>query len=109
LDYLLKRFKPTRFAEAVQRARELIANKRAGVAARRLLALLPSVQINCRFSRNRIDCVTEGSRRLTKRERLIIASGVARQHALSSAIERLKNFQPVPSYPGEELKWYEEI
>ena len=40
LDYLLKPFKPTRFKEAVQRARELIANKRAGVAARGLLALL---------------------------------------------------------------------
>ena len=40
LDYLLKPFKPTRFKEAVQRARELIANKHAGVAARGLLALL---------------------------------------------------------------------
>src|SRR5262245_41465488 len=40
LDYLLKPFKPTRFKEAVQRARELIANKQAGVAARGLLALL---------------------------------------------------------------------
>src|SRR4051812_31776763 len=40
LDYLLKPFKPTRFKEAVQRARELIANKDAGVAARGLLALL---------------------------------------------------------------------
>ncbi len=30
LDYLLKPFKPTRFKEAVQRARELIANKQAG-------------------------------------------------------------------------------
>ena len=40
VDYLLKPFKPTRFKEAVQRARELIANKQAGVAARALLALL---------------------------------------------------------------------
>jgi two-component system LytT family response regulator len=43
LDYLLKPSKPTRFKEAVQRARDLIANKQAGVAvvhARRLLALL---------------------------------------------------------------------
>ena len=40
VDYLLKPFKPTRFKEAVQRAREVIANKQAGVAARRLLALL---------------------------------------------------------------------
>ena len=43
LDYLLKPFKPTRFKESVQRARELIANKQAGLAvlnARGLLALL---------------------------------------------------------------------
>ncbi len=40
LDYLLKPFKPKRFKEAIQRARELIANKQAGVAARGLLDLL---------------------------------------------------------------------
>jgi len=40
LDYLLKPFKPDRFKETVQRARELIANKQVGVAARGLLALL---------------------------------------------------------------------
>ncbi len=40
LDYLLKPFKPERFKEAIQRARELIANKQAGVAARGLLDLL---------------------------------------------------------------------
>lgn len=40
LDYLLKPFKPDRFKETVQRARELIANRQAGVAARGLLALL---------------------------------------------------------------------
>ena len=39
-DYLLKPFKPERFKEAVQRARELIANKQAGAAARGLLELL---------------------------------------------------------------------
>src|SRR6266478_8911032 len=43
LDYLLKPSKPARFKEAVQRARDLIANKHAGLAvvhARGLLALL---------------------------------------------------------------------
>jgi len=40
LDYLLKPFKPGRFKQAVQRARELIANKQAGAAARGLLELL---------------------------------------------------------------------
>lgn len=40
LDYLLKPFKPERFKEAIQRARDLIANKQAGVAARGLLDLL---------------------------------------------------------------------
>lgn len=40
LDYLLKPFKPARFADAVQRARDLIANRQAAVAARGMLALL---------------------------------------------------------------------
>jgi two-component system LytT family response regulator len=40
LDYLLKPFKPERFKQALQRARELIANEQAGVTARRLLDLL---------------------------------------------------------------------
>jgi two-component system LytT family response regulator len=40
LDYLLKPFKPERFKEAVQRAREHIANKQAGAAALGLLELL---------------------------------------------------------------------
>ena len=40
LDYLLKPFKPARFKAAVQRAREQIANKGAGVATRNLLELI---------------------------------------------------------------------
>jgi two-component system LytT family response regulator len=40
LDYLLKPFKPERFKQAVQRARELLANQQAGAAARGLLELL---------------------------------------------------------------------
>ena len=40
LDYLLKPFKPERFKQAVQRARDLIANRQAGVTTRRLLELL---------------------------------------------------------------------
>ncbi len=47
LDYLLKPFKPSRFAEAIQRARDMIANKQAGLAvshARGLLALLDQAQ-----------------------------------------------------------------
>jgi two-component system, LytTR family, response regulator len=48
LDYLLKPFKPRRFMQAVQRARELIANRQAGSAASGLLALLgqPSAPAN---------------------------------------------------------------
>jgi two-component system LytT family response regulator len=40
LDYLLKPFKPARFKEAVQRARDHIANKQLGTATRGLLAML---------------------------------------------------------------------
>ena len=40
LDYLLKPFKPERLKQAVQRARELIANKQAGATTRGLLELL---------------------------------------------------------------------
>ena len=40
LDYLLKPFKPVRFKKAVQRARDLITDKQAGVAARGVLSLL---------------------------------------------------------------------
>lgn len=40
LDYLLKPFKPARFKEAVQRARELISDKQAAQAARGILSLL---------------------------------------------------------------------
>jgi two-component system LytT family response regulator len=40
LDYLLKPFKPERFKEAVGRARDFIANKQTGAAARGLLELL---------------------------------------------------------------------
>lgn len=40
LDYLLKPFKPQRFKQAVQRAREFIINKQAGSATKGLLELL---------------------------------------------------------------------
>jgi two-component system, LytTR family, response regulator len=40
MDYLLKPFKPERFKQAVQRAREHLADKHAGNAARGLLELL---------------------------------------------------------------------
>ena len=49
LDYLLKPFKPTRFKEAVQRARERLADKHAGQAvkhAQGLLSLLGQAQPN---------------------------------------------------------------
>ena len=40
LDYLLKPFKPARFKETVQRAREHLANRQAGVVSKNLAALL---------------------------------------------------------------------
>jgi two-component system LytT family response regulator len=40
LDYLLKPFKPARFQQAVERARELIRQRQAGAASQSLLALL---------------------------------------------------------------------
>lgn len=40
LDYLLKPFKPARFKETVQRAREHLANQQAGSVSRNLAALL---------------------------------------------------------------------
>lgn len=40
LDYLLKPYKPERFRQALQRARELINNQQAGTTARHLLDLL---------------------------------------------------------------------
>jgi two-component system, LytTR family, response regulator len=40
LDYLLKPFKPTRFKDAVQRARNLLGDKHARITANRLLDLL---------------------------------------------------------------------
>ncbi len=40
LDYLLKPFKPARFKETVQRAREQLANREASAASKNLAALL---------------------------------------------------------------------
>ena len=40
LDYLLKPFKPARFKQTVQRAREMLANQQAGAATKNLLQLL---------------------------------------------------------------------
>jgi two-component system LytT family response regulator len=40
LDYLLKPFKPARFADAVQRARQQLEERKAGAAGRGLLELL---------------------------------------------------------------------
>ncbi|MEW6156278.1 MAG: LytTR family DNA-binding domain-containing protein [Verrucomicrobiota bacterium] len=51
LDYLLKPFKPARFKEAVQRARDRVVNKHAGVAARGLLALLGQTPPASHFTR----------------------------------------------------------
>jgi two-component system LytT family response regulator len=44
LDYLLKPFKPVRFKQAVQRAREILANRHTGIAASELRALLGHAQ-----------------------------------------------------------------
>src|SRR5947209_5147747 len=62
LDYLLKPFKPTRFKESVQRARDLIVNKQAGVAARGLLALLgqPTAAAVARAQLTRLAVKTPG-------------------------------------------------
>ena len=51
LDYLLKPFKPARFKEAVQRARDHIANKEAGTAARGLLEMLAERTTTIRLTR----------------------------------------------------------
>ena len=51
LDYLLKPFKPARFKEAVQRARDHIANKKAGTAARGLLEMLAERTTTIRLTR----------------------------------------------------------
>jgi two-component system LytT family response regulator len=44
LDYLLKPFKPARFREAVRRAREQLARRRAGAIPENLAALLAQLQ-----------------------------------------------------------------
>lgn len=44
VDYLLKPFKPARFKETVQRAREAFAHRSAGNATKNLLALLNQLQ-----------------------------------------------------------------
>jgi two-component system LytT family response regulator len=44
LDYLLKPFKPARFKETVQRAREALANRAGGQASNNLRALLAQVK-----------------------------------------------------------------
>lgn len=60
LDYLLKPFKPTRFKETMQRARDLIANKHAGAAARGLLALLHQPPTPARGQLTRLAVKTPG-------------------------------------------------
>ena len=44
VDYLLKPFKPARFKETLQRAREALASQRADAASRNLLALLGQIK-----------------------------------------------------------------
>lgn len=44
LDYLLKPFKPARFKETVQRAREQLVNRQAGEMSKNLTALLAQVK-----------------------------------------------------------------
>jgi len=51
LDYLLKPFKPARFKKAVQRARDHIASKEAGTAARGLLEMLAERAATTQFTR----------------------------------------------------------
>lgn len=49
LDYLLKPFKPARFKQAVERARELIQQRQAGEASQNLLALLGQAKARPEF------------------------------------------------------------
>ena len=50
LDYLLKPFKPARFKQAVQRAREQLAQRRAGSISQELLELLAQIQPKREFA-----------------------------------------------------------
>jgi two-component system, LytTR family, response regulator len=49
LDYLLKPFKPARFKETIQRAREHLANREAGVVSKNLAALLGQARLEREF------------------------------------------------------------
>jgi two-component system, LytTR family, response regulator len=49
LDYLLKPFKPARFKETLQRAREQIANQQAGSVSQKLAALLGAASTEREF------------------------------------------------------------
>lgn len=51
LDYLLKPFKPARFKEAVQRARDHLAQRQAGSGARGLLELLAERSVGQQLKR----------------------------------------------------------